>query len=51
LSGSVSDAEDPIHVHHAIENTPSNPNARSPINLGRAMACREGTRYVIRFER
>lgn len=51
LLGPVQDADAPIHVHHAIENTPRNPAARSAINLGKAEARREGTKYVVRFDR
>lgn len=36
LSGAISNADEPVHIHHAVSNSNHNPNASNRINLGRA---------------
>jgi hypothetical protein len=45
LGGSVSDADDPRHIEHALD-----PRAKWPINLGGARAVKLESRYVIRLD-
>ncbi len=40
LSGSTSNADEPVHIHHAVSNSNHNPSARNRINLGNAQAHR-----------
>ncbi len=41
LSGAISNADEPVHIHHAVSNSNHNPNASNRINLGRAQAYKE----------
>lgn len=41
LSGAISNADEPVHIHHAVSNSNHNPNASNRINLGRARAYKE----------
>lgn len=36
LSGAISNADEPVHIRHAVSNSNHNPNASNRINLGRA---------------
>lgn len=47
LSGAISNADEPVHIHHAVSNSNHNPNASNRINLGRARAYKKGARKVI----
>ena len=47
LSGPVSNSDTPNHIEWAIANSKHNPNAKNPIDLGRAMAKKIGERYFI----
>ena len=35
LSGAISNADEPVHIRHAVSNSNHNPNASNRINLGR----------------
>ncbi|MDF5796052.1 hypothetical protein P4203_15860 [Pseudomonas aeruginosa] len=47
LSGAISNADEPVHIRHAVSNSNHNPNASNRINLGRARAYKKGARKVI----
>ena len=47
LSGAISNADEPVHIHHAVSNSNHNPNASNRINLGRAERIKKGARKVI----
>ncbi|MGC3450492.1 hypothetical protein ACPTGM_33650, partial [Pseudomonas aeruginosa] len=44
LSGAISNADEPVHFHHAVSNSNLNPNASNRMKLGRARA------YILRRE-
>ncbi|HGW4421828.1 hypothetical protein ACRCQO_18660 [Pseudomonas aeruginosa] len=47
LSGAISNADEPVHIRHAVSNSNHNPNASNRINLGRARAYKKSARKVI----
>lgn len=47
LRGPVSDADQPIHIQHAVTDSNHNPNARNRINLGEMWASLVGGVYYL----